>query len=333
MRILQIASPFHNENDAEGLTRIKERQNQMETDAETISVRLNRHSSDSAEKYTAAEHIVFPGISIIYQDSHTQDGDLTCNEPDSDSVFEIFHCREGRMECHIATDFCYLSPGDLLIVNAHAISSSLHFPLNHYHGIIIRINTAETPNCLSCLLHDVAVQPKKIEEKFCGENGYFIARSNLSVEHIFSELYKVPNKIRHGYSKIKVLELMLFLSVFDVTRGQSPPLVSPNQVSHAKIIAEYLSQNMYEKITLEQAANKFHISETSIKNAFKKVYGVSFFAYIKTQKMESAAYMLEYTDKTVIEIASEHGYDNASKFAVAFRSVKGRSFSVFRFGI
>lgn len=41
--------------------------------------------------------------------------------------------------------------------------------------------------------------------------------------------------------------------------------------------------------------------------------------------MESAAYMLEYTDMTVSDIANEHGYDNSSKFANAFRSVKGVS--------
>lgn len=35
--------------------------------------------------------------------------------------------------------------------------------------------------------------------------------------------------------------------------------------------------------------------------------------------------MLEHTDKPVVEIAGEHGYDNSSKFASAFRSVKGVS--------
>ena len=82
---------------------------------------------------------------------------------------------------------------------------------------------------------------------------------------------------------------------------------------------------MYEKITLDQAASKFHASATAIKTSFKSGFGVSFYAYIKTQKMESAAYMLEYTDMTVSDIANEHGYDNSSKFANAFRSVKGVS--------
>ena len=39
--------------------------------------------------------------------------------------------------------------------------------------------------------------------------------------------------------------------------------------------------------------------------------------------MESAAYMLEHTDKSILEIANAHGYYNGSKFANAFRTVKG----------
>ena len=58
--------------------------------------------------------------------------------------------------------------------------------------------------------------------------------------------------------------------------------------------------------------------------------GVSFYAYLKAWKMESAAFMLEYTDKTVLEIAGEHGYDNAGKFASAFRLVKGMPPGEFR---
>lgn len=278
------------------------------------------------KKYVSVINTVFPGISVIYQESHVQSGELEEIKISADEVFEIFHCREGRMECNVAGDFCYLSPGDLLIVKSSYRSSSMFFSLKHYHGIVIRIDTEKAPECLSCFLSDVAVQPKMIKEKFCDEKSYFIARSNPSVEHIFSELYSVPEKIRQGYSKIKVLELMLFLSVFDVENGKSFNRSIPsNQAGLAKNIAGYLTENMYEKITLRQAAEEFHISETAIKNAFKSVYGVSFYAYIKTLKMESASYMLEYTDKTVLEIASEHGYDNASKFAVAFRSIKNVS--------
>ena len=40
--------------------------------------------------------------------------------------------------------------------------------------------------------------------------------------------------------------------------------------------------------------------------------------------------MLEQTDKSVLEIANSHGYDNASKFAGVFRSIKGMSPNEYR---
>ena len=303
----------------------------MNTESESTQKSPAAGEISKSGRYTTAEYAVFPGISVIYYNSHTPRGALREKDGITGDVFEIFHCREGRMECSIGNDFCYISPGDLLIVKPEHLSSSLSFPLQHYHGITVRINTDETPKCLSCFLRDVTVQPKAIEEKFCGKKSYYIARSDSSIEHIFSELYAVPNEIRRGYSKIKILELMLFLSVYEIGDENSDNRsVSPFQVSLAKNAAKYLTENMYEKITLEQTANKFHTSVTAVKTSFKAVFGVPFYAYIKTQKMESAAYMLEYTDKTVSEIASEHGYDNSSKFATAFRSVKGMSPSEYR---
>ncbi len=303
----------------------------MNTAAESARSSLTAREILSSGRYTATEYAVFPGISIVYYNSHTKSGVLKGIGTDTGDVFEIFHCREGRMECSIGNDFCYISPGDLLIVKPGHLSSALNFPLQHYHGITVRIHIDKAPKCLSCFLQDVAVQPKAIEEKFCGKKSYYIARSNSSIEHIFSELYAVSDEIRQGYSKIKILELMLFLSAYELRDGEPDDrAVSPFQVSLAKNVARYLTENMYEKITLDQAANIFHASATAIKTSFKAVFGVPFYAYIKTQKMESAAYMLEYTDKTVSDIANEHGYDNSSKFATAFRSVKGVSPAEYR---
>lgn len=265
---------------------------------------------------------IFPGISLFFFNIHT--GKASFSKCGTSECLEIYHCREGRMECSMNGRYCYLSPGDLLLARSDTISSDLYFPLRHYHGITVRIEIPDAPKCLSCFLRDVNVQPVRIKEKFCGEQGYSIVRSSPSFEHIFSELYHVPEEVRSGYCKIKVLELMLFLSVFDLKESASSSLpLSPGQASLAKEVARYLSQNMEERLTLEQAAKKFHASPSNIKNSFKAVYGVPFYAFTRAQKMESAAYMLEYTEKSILEIANAHGYDNGGKFAGAFRSVKG----------
>ena len=123
----------------------------------------------------------------------------------------------------------------------------------------------------------------------------------------------------------------MFLSVLDTKQDRvETRTFTKTQVALAKEVSRYMLEHMNDRITLDQLSERFHVSGTHIKNTFKGVYGVSLGAYIRTQKMESAAYMLEYTDKSILEIAGEHGYDNGSKFAGAFRDVKGMAPNEYR---
>ena len=218
-----------------------------------------REIANENGQFRTTTYSVFSGIDLVYNDAHISNvKDL---KPIGGNVIEINHCREGRMECHYRDEFCYVAPGDLVIGRAGEKSDAICFPLNHYHGITVRIDIEKAPACLSCFLEDVNVCP---------------------------------------------------------------------QVELAKSVSEYLAENMDHRVTLEQLSENFHISGTQIKNVFKGVYGVSLYAYTRALKMESAAYMLEYTDRTVMDIAGDHGYDNSSKFARAFREVKGVTPSEYR---
>lgn len=276
------------------------------------------HGADGTTTYS-----VFTGIEFSFVDVH---GHQIIGEKkiQDDNILEITYCREGRSEFKLNDKFVFLSPGDLMIVKANTVSPVLNFPLKHYHGLTIGIDLNKTPHCLSCFLADVNVQPMALAEKFCGDRVGYIARANQATEHIFSEIYSVSEHIRKGYCKIKTLELMLFLSQLNIDGDElQERLHSRTQVLLAEKIAKYLYEHMDDRITLEKLSKIFHVSVAHIKNTFKSVYDVPVGAYVRTVKMESAAYMLEYTDKTILEIAMEHGYDNGSKFAAAFRSIKG----------
>lgn len=265
---------------------------------------------------------VFPGIALQYYDVHASS--CTVNiELDNDTL-EIRHCREGRMEGSSADAFYYMEPGDLAICRPDKGCHCRYFPLRHYHGITITVNVKEAPCCLSCFLDDVHVQPGLLMQKFCTAPTVFVAHSQPAVEHIFSELYSVPAQIRKGYFKVKVLELFLFLSCMDPhTDELSQRSYTNNQRLLAMQISRYLTEHMDSRITLDQMADHFHVSATQIKSSVKSVYGTSAYSFIRTQKMESAAKMLRDTDLSVSEIAGRYGYDNASKFAGAFKAVMG----------
>lgn len=284
-----------------------------------------------ASSITEKKYRVFSGIEIIFFGSHKDSFELKSREKLPDTIFEITHCREGRLEYDLNGNYCYLMPGDLAVTQTNKVSSITRFPLKHYHGLTVKIDLDHTPHCLSCFLEDVNVEPKELKAKFCKSDHGFIVRSNQSIEHIFSELYCIPEKIRDGYLKVKILELFLFLSVYDTRANEfGERTYSAAQARLAREIGQYLTDHIREHVTLKEISRQLHLSEPHIKKTFRCVYGVTPRAFLLEKKIESAAYMLEQTDKSILEIANAHGYANASKFASVFRSIKGMSPNEYR---
>ena len=272
---------------------------------------------------------VFPGIELTVYSVH-MDGFFFGDEGEGEFM-EIHHCREGRMEQGQENGSVYIMPGDLSVTVRKRRSCGYSFPLCHYHGISICIDTNAAPECLSCFLDDVNVRPKELARHLCGEENCFIIRSQDYIEHIFSELYSVPDSCKKGYFKVKILELFLVLGSIDPLGNCASDLsLSKMQSDLAKKAAVYLSENLDRQITVAGLSDRFHVSQTHLQNAFKGVYGVPVSSYIRILKMQTAALRLIHTDASVLEVAAEFGYSNAGKFASAFHRIMGETPAEYR---
>ena len=185
---------------------------------EADPLRLYPDASDGEAAVT--RYRVFPGMELDYRDVHAR----ACRElrDGSGERLEIHHCLEGRVEYRQNGRYFYLSPGDLAVARTSSLPPDSRFPTGHYHGITVTIDPAAAPECLSCILSDVEVRPATLMEKLCPGGTVFTARSSRRVKHVFSELYAVPEDIRKGYLKVKLLELLLFLSTLSPEDGQTP---------------------------------------------------------------------------------------------------------------
>lgn len=287
-------------------------------------------SQDSTGDCEVTVYPVFSGIELVYYDVHMQSCDI--NLVKGREMLIITHCQEGRIEFEYKNgEYLYLAAGDLSIQKNTENIRHRYCPLSHYHGVSVAIDMNRVPRCFSCILDDVFVSPEKLEMKFCSEKPYSIMRENISIEHIFSELYSVPENIRKGYHKVKVLELLLFLSGLEY-KGESEErrYFSRSQVTAAKEAKKYLLAHLDEHITITELADMLGISSTSLKICFKGVYGNTINGYITNCKMQKAASLLKNTDKSVLEIAGIVGYNNGSKFAGAFRKVMNKSPNEYR---
>lgn len=270
------------------------------------------------------QHQVFPGISLTYNDIHIPRNTCYLGEAHR-NVIEIDHCRDGRLECCTSESSFYLAPGDLAL---HQLGSGARediFPTGHYHGITIQIDLDNSPECMACFLDDVDVEPTAIAKKFKLEENFFFAWRQLpSIEHIFSELYAVPLSIKKGYFKVKILELLLFLSGLepDDTLLEQRKF-SETQFILAKNVCSYLTEHINQRIPVQELSMQFGVPVSQINTSFKNVYGITIPNYMRGQRMQVAAKLLRQTDRTVLDIAGELGYENGSKFAKAFCSVMG----------
>ncbi len=272
---------------------------------------------------------VFPGIELAYHVVHTDWRKLEASE--NNTIIEIRHCQKGRIEQHFNGEFFYLKPGDFSMIIRKNEELELKFPLRHYHGITIFINTDMAPECFSCFLEDVNVQPLNVAQKLCNEKKSFVARNKPYIEHIFNELYSVPEQYKKGFFKVKVLELLLVLSGIKPSENKlSSVSLSQTQVQLARQVSEYLRNSAEQNFTVGELSKKFSISKSHLQNAFRGVYGLSVFEYIRAQKMQQAASKLINTDKSILEIANEYSYDNGSKFTAAFRKVMGETPTEYR---
>ncbi|KPU43117.1 multiple antibiotic resistance protein MarA [Oxobacter pfennigii] len=268
-------------------------------------------------------HMVFPGIELVYNDFHTS----SCfhNIYPKGEIMEINHCRAGRFECEFrGGSYGYLGEGDLSVnmLSNHVINSS--FPLDHYHGVAVIIDFTEASQGLLSFLDDISINLYLLRDRLCPDNRCFIMRAKEEIQHIFSELYTVPEEIRKGYFKLKILELLLFLSVADIPRQSEPDkYFTKNQVETVKEIKKYITNNMDKRITLTELSSKFGIGLTTMKLCFKRVYGTSISAYIKYYRMQAAALLLRQSNDSVMHIAAKAGYENSSKFAAAFKEIMG----------
>ena len=270
------------------------------------------------------QYTVFQGIQLIYNDIHVGEWRTEASDK-SGSILEIDHCRDGRMEFYIGDEKCSLAPGDIVL---HRLGDSLReevFPTGHFHGITIQVDLDHSPKCLSAFLQDVNIEPSAICNKFLSdEKLYYALRQIPSVEHIFSELYDLPESVKQGYFKVKILELFLFLSGLEKNTEISEHRgISEHQAALAKNICSYLTEHIEQRITIAELAELFDVSAARIRSSFSGVYGMSIHSYMRAQRMRAAAKLLQSTDRTVLDIAGQFGYDNGSKFASAFRAVIG----------
>lgn len=279
---------------------------------------------DSLGHAVLTRYDVYPGIALVYNDVHTERISI-CKKPYYQNILEINHCREGRIEFESAEgEYLYVKKGDMSVNMKSSVKEYSIFPQAHYHGVTIELDL----DILACnkksILYDFDLKTTFLKSKVCNPNRCFVMHEKQEFEHLFAELYCVPEQIKNQYYKIKVLEILLFLSAINPEQEKiENRYFNRDLVARVKEIHSYMVNHLEEKLTIDILSEKFDVAQTSLKKCFKEIYGNSIYAYLKEYRIQKASEFLRKKDYEISRIAGMVGYDNASKFASSFKSVMG----------
>ncbi|GAA0785762.1 helix-turn-helix domain-containing protein [Hathewaya limosa] len=271
-------------------------------------------------------YLVFPGVYLMYNDFHMNE--CFSGFQSNTKLFCIDHCREGRIERKVKKGvYSYLETGDLKIDQRINHNGYFSFPLSHYHGLTIAFECDIAEKTLPLEMRAFPVKLNDLIKKYCTDTTPFVIKGDPVIEHIFSELYNVPSKIKKDYFRIKVLELLLFLEALEISKHKEErPYFYCNKVEKVKAIQELMISDLTKYYTIEELSEQFDIAQTPLKDCFKGIFGKPIFTYMRQYRMNYAATLLKTRKNLkVAEIAGLVGYDSPSKFSSAFHQVMGKS--------
>ncbi len=88
-------------------------------------------------------------------------------------------------------------------------------------------------------------------------------------------------------------------------------------------IIDYTNKNYQDKLTIDDVARHASFSCSYISRLFRENTGKSFCDYLNNYRVYKARELLETTDRSVLEIAEECGFDNVSYFIRVFKKAVG----------
>ena len=284
------------------------------------------YNNDSGDAQVFVYHL-FSGVEVAYICVHMSDFEFSMfKQNECNHCVSIHYCQEGRIEQQVNNEFFYLMPGDCLFMMNQNKQQKFQLPLKHYRGISIRIDLDCTNNPLMEYAERCECSFGEAFQHLCGGMSHIVLRSSNEIKKFFHDLYDVDIDQCLSYLRVKMPELFYWMKYTKTNCSYyERSLVPCTQVEIVKLVSDYISKNLNEKITLKQLTLMFGVSDTYLQNAFRNVYGMPVIRFIRVQKMQCATQMLIHTTYTIEEIAEQFGYESDSKFSSAFKKIIGNT--------
>lgn len=145
-------------------------------------------------------------------------------------------------------------------------------------------------------------------------------------DSFFDRLYGLVDEPVKNRFQIRHTVMELLLSIMqEITPMENVPaknMISSRFNDVQKAIC-YIHDNLTSEITLEDIAHAANMSRASLSLNFKMVTGIAPYEYLLIRRVEHALSLLEDTNKSIVEISENSGFNNLANFNRVFKKING----------
>jgi AraC-like DNA-binding protein/quercetin dioxygenase-like cupin family protein len=251
---------------------------------------------------------------MLYQAQHSTTTDKVTLEAGSDLVFpthihssfEIIIATQGEIEITVGSNKYTISNNECVLVfpnQLHEIKATSHAN----HAILIF-----SPYLVRAFTKKVEARIPE-SNKFCLSDFLIDKITKLDANHTTVELKGLLYSICGEFDKnAQYLEF----------NGDKDNLLFK--------IFNFVAQNYKKSCSLYQLSSEINYSYVYLSKHFSKHTGISYTEYVRHFRINEACYLLKNTNRTVLDIAYECGFDCLRSFNRSFKSVTGVTPSAYR---
>ena len=275
---------------------------------------------------------LFPGLTVayIFVNSPTWTAPNFCGDNSIEKgPLLLNYCVTGRCEIILNNEnFVYVKDGEISLTERFAQKQYV-YPRRIYEGMEFFVDIDTVTEQSAWLQREFAIDFYKIVDHFCPDGTTYISSVPPEGEEILTKLWGLFDvSVPYSISQMKIYTLALFSllqSIDDIPPSQACTFFTETQVDIAKRVEKIITSDLRQHHPAWELAAQFSVSETSLKNYFRGVFGQNISVYLREVRMKKAAKLLTSTRLSVAEVAEQVGYMNQSKFASVFKKQFGLS--------
>lgn len=269
--------------------------------------------------------------SVYIEFSQVSATDYSVGKYKGSNQFRIDYTRIGRFECEFLDHtYSYRGENEITVLTTTGSGGwvvSASIPTKVYQGCVLVIEYDKLTDMDKEVFDRLGIDVNNLTETFNSRLKWCKIVGNTKYTDIFIEMYRANRSQNAELIFVKALELLVLISsenkIVHIYPSEADYLPS-RQVDVIKEIHAFIIKEYSTSISFKKLAADYCITYSRFNSVFKMMYGDTPYQYLKKLRMNIAAEKLKDTNFSTLEIANLVGYNNASKFASAFKSILGK---------